>query len=64
MIIATIRKQIEKSDLTRYRISQDTGVDEATLCRLMQGKTVTVETADILCKYFGFELKPKENVKK
>ena len=60
MIIDTLRNHIEKSGLTRYRISQDTGVDEATLCRLMQGKTVTVETADILLKHFGLELKPKK----
>ncbi len=53
----TLRKQIEKSGLTRYRISQDSGVDQATLCRLVQGKTVTVETADILLKYFGLTIK-------
>jgi transcriptional regulator with XRE-family HTH domain len=60
MIIETVRRQIEKSGLSRYQISQDTGVDQATLSRLMQGKTVTVETADILLKYFGLELKPKK----
>ena len=59
MIIEALRKQIEESGLTRYRISQDSGVDQATLCRLMQGKTITVETADILCEYFGLELRPK-----
>lgn len=57
MIRDTIIKQIEKSGLSRYRISMDTGVDQATLCRLMQGKTITIETADILCKYFGLKLK-------
>jgi len=56
MIIETLRKQIEKSGLSRYRISQDTGVDQATLCRLMQGKTITVETADLLLNYFEIEL--------
>ena len=60
MVIEILRKQIEKNGLSRYRISQDTGVDQATLCRLMQGKTITVETADILLKYFGLELKPKK----
>jgi transcriptional regulator with XRE-family HTH domain len=60
MIIETIRKQIKKSGLSRYRISLDTGVDQATLSRLMQGKTITVETADILLKYFGLEIKPKK----
>ncbi len=56
MIIETIRKQIKNSGLSRYRISQDTGVDQATLTRLMQGKTITVETADILLKYFGLTI--------
>jgi plasmid maintenance system antidote protein VapI len=60
MIIETIKKQIKKSGLSRYKIWQDTGVDQATLTRLMQGKTITVETADILLKYFGIELKPKK----
>lgn len=56
MIIETIRKQIKKSGLSRYRISQNTGVDQATLTRLMQGKTITVETAEILLKYFGLTI--------
>ena len=64
MIIETLRKQIEKSGLSRYQISQDTGVDQATLCRLMQGKTCTVETADILLKYFELELTEKKSRKK
>ena len=64
MIIETLRKQIEKSGLSRYQISQDTGVDQATLCRLMHGKTCTVETADILLKYFGLELTEKKSRKK
>ena len=63
MIIETLRKQIGKSGLSRYRISQDTGVDQATLCRLMQGKMITIEPADILLKYFGLELKPKKKAR-
>lgn len=64
MIIETILKQVKKSGLSRYRISQDTRVDQATLSRLMQGKTITVETADILLKYFGIELVAKKRQKK
>ena len=56
MIIETIRKQIESCGKTRYRISKETGVAEAQLCRIMQGKTCTVETADKLLKYFGLKL--------
>ena len=61
MIIETIRKHIKTCGKTRYQISQDTdvAVSEAQLCRIMQGKTCTVETADTLLRYFGLELKSK-----
>ena len=62
MIIETIRKQIEscrKKGKTRYRIAKETGVGEDQLCRIMQGKTCTVETADILLKYFGLTISRK-----
>ncbi len=60
MIIETIRKHIKSCGKTRYRISKETGVAEAQLCRIMQGKTCTVETADVLLKYFGLELVSKK----
>jgi hypothetical protein len=67
MIIETIRKCIDASGKTRYRICQESGVSEAQLCRLMQGKTIYCETADILLKYFEVELvsqKPKTQRRK
>ena len=60
MIIETIRKHIKGCGKTRYRIAQESGVGEDQLCRIMQGRTCTVETADKLLKYFGLELKPKK----
>lgn len=59
MIMEIIRKHIRNCGKSRYRISQDTGIDEAALCRMMQGAGCNVETVDILCKYFGFELVEK-----
>ena len=59
MIIEKIRKQIKTSGKSRYRISQETGVDEAALCRIMQGGSCKVETADILFKYFGLTIAKK-----
>jgi len=59
MIIETIRKHIKSCGKTRYRIAQETGVAEAQLCRIMQGKTCTVETADVLLKYFGLAISKK-----
>lgn len=64
MIIETIRKQIEQCGKTRYRIAKETGVGEDQLCRIMQGRTCTVETADILLRYFGLSIaKSKRNKK-
>ena len=63
MIIEKIRKQIEscsKRGKTRYRISKDTGVGEDQLCRIMQGKTCTLETAERLLKYFGLTVTKKK----
>ena len=64
MIIETIRKHIKACGKTRYRIAKDTGVGEDQLCRIMQGKTCAVETADILFKYFGIGLVEKTRAKK
>lgn len=60
MIIETIRKHIKTCGKTRYRIAEDTGVGQDQLCRIMQGKICTVETADILLKYFKIELVEKK----
>ena len=63
MIIEEIRRQIEKSKKSRYKISKDTGIDEAALCRIMQGGSCKVETADILFKYFGLTVTQKKSRK-
>jgi len=64
MIIEEIRRQIEKSGKSRYRISKETGIDEAALCRIMQGGSCKVETADILLKYFGLTIAKKGKKKR
>ena len=64
MIVETIRKHIEACGKTRYRISQDTGVDEATLCRIIAGKACSTETADVLLEYFGLAIVSKQKSKK
>lgn len=63
MIIEEIRKQIRESKISRYQISQDTGIDQAALSRIMNGGSCKVETADILFKYFGIELIQKKGKK-
>ena len=64
MILKTIKEQIKKSGKSRYRIAQESGVSESQLCKIMQGKTVVCETADLLLKYFRLELTEKKSKKK
>jgi len=60
MIIEEIRKRIKTSGKSMNQIGRETGIDKAALCRIMQGGSCKVETADILLKYFGLELKAKK----
>ena len=56
-----IRDAIESADVTRYRISVETGINEATLSRFMNGTGgMTVETLDKLGEYLGLEIVEKK----
>ena len=59
MILETIVKAIEKSGVSRYKISCDTGVDASVLHRIVNDGSCSIETADILCEYLGLVLCPK-----
>jgi ribosome-binding protein aMBF1 (putative translation factor) len=59
-----IAKAIEKSGKTRYQIAQETGIDQAVLCRVVSGGSCSTKTADILCKYLGLELTSKKRERK
>jgi transcriptional regulator with XRE-family HTH domain len=59
MIVETLRQAIETSGKTRAQIGRETGVDVAVLWKLVHGGTASIETLDILCRYFGLELRPK-----
>jgi len=60
MIIELIRKQIQTCGKSRYEISQDTGIEQAVLCRILQGGSCKAETVETLLEYFGFEIKHKK----
>ena len=62
MIAEQITKAIEKSKISRYQISKDTGIDQSVLFRIVNGGSCSLETADILCHYLGLELKPKKGI--
>jgi hypothetical protein len=56
MILQEIRKYVKRGPISRYRICKDTGINQAALCRIMQGKSCDVKTADKLLKYFDLKL--------
>ena len=64
-IMKTLRKEIKTCGKSRYQINKDTGIDNAALCRIMQGGSCKAETADILLKYFGLTIskKPKKKAR-
>ena len=63
MLIELIRKQIRTCGVSRYEISKQTGVEQAVLCKIMQGGNCRTETVDALLKYFGFEVVKKHKLK-
>ena len=46
-IIKIIRKEIETCGKSRYEISRETGIDQAALCRIIQGGSCKAETVEI-----------------
>ncbi|MEP0846411.1 MAG: helix-turn-helix transcriptional regulator [Phycisphaerae bacterium] len=61
-LLNMMRKAMETSGQSRYRISKETGIAESVLSRFMSGETaLTVETAERLADYLGLEivLRPK-----
>ena len=59
MLLEAVAKAIEKSDKTRYRIAQDTGVNQTVLFRLVNGGSCNVATLDTLCEHLDLKLVSK-----
>ena len=66
-----LRRAIQWSGKTRYRIAQDSGVSEAVLCHFMKGKRgMLLPSIDKLYVYLGLrlvtegEVKPKPTAKR
>lgn len=52
-----MRQAIDDSGLTRYRISQDTGIDESSLAKFYNGKRgLSLENLDRLFEYLGLRI--------
>ena len=62
-ILDQIRSVIESSDVTRYRIAKDLGIDQGQMSRLMNGQSsLSLEALERLCDYLGLEIiiQPKQ----
>ena len=52
-----VRQAIENCGKSRYQISHDTGIDQATLCRFMGGKGgLSNPILDTLGEYLGLRI--------
>lgn len=65
-LLNAIRTAIEDSDVTRYRISVDTGIAESQLSRLMSDDGgLSIESFELLADYLELEVivRPKRKRK-
>ncbi|MFN0199277.1 MAG: helix-turn-helix domain-containing protein [Planctomycetaceae bacterium] len=54
-----LHRLIQESDVSRYRISIETGVSQAALSKFMSGeRSLNLPSVDALCRYFGVTLQP------
>ena len=64
MIIKKLQFAIKNSDKTRYGIYKDTGVNQGVLSRIVNGGGCSIETAEILLKYFKLKIVEDRKVSK
>jgi len=43
-----LRREIDKCGMSRYRLSRETGVSDAQLCRFMAGEGLSVKSIDLM----------------
>jgi transcriptional regulator with XRE-family HTH domain len=63
-----LRRAIDESGMSRYRISRETGINQSVLSRFAHGETsLYLETVDTLCELLGarlvFEARPAKKTK-
>ena len=57
-ITDTLRRLTAETEVTRYAISQVTGIDQAALLRFVAGGDMRGQSLDKLADYFDLELRP------
>jgi hypothetical protein len=60
-ILEIIRFEIKRGTATRYQIYKATGVEQSTLCRIMQGQDLTTEKADKILRFLGYSIVKGKN---
>ena len=63
-ILEKIRQAIEDSGVSRYRISQETGIDQGQLSKLMSGEAgLSLASLEKLCEFLDLEIivRPKRS---
>ncbi len=57
VIYDAIRKAIAKSEKTRYRMWQETGISQAQLCEFLHGRRgMSIENLETLAQALGLEI--------
>ena len=60
-----IRDAIRNAEVSRYRISKDTGITEAALSRFITGGSgLSLKTIDILGEYLGLDITTRKTPKR
>ena len=56
-----LKRAIKESGVSRYRIAQETGIEQSALSRFMSGERgLALDAVEALCSYFKLELRPAE----
>jgi hypothetical protein len=55
-LLKTIRKEFKTCGESRYKIAQNTGIEQAVLCRIAKGGSCKTQTTETLLQYFGYKL--------
>lgn len=59
-----LRRAVRESDVTRYQISKETGIDQATLCRFVAGTAgMSLDSIDRLMDALGLEIRPRKRAR-
>lgn len=59
-----LRRAIRESGIPLKRIETETGVQRMSIDRFLNGKSLRLDKADILCEYFGIEISRKKTGKR